>query len=148
MKFKTSDFSNFSDVASKITRFTNLKKVKLTEHRAQYEDLIHEELFSDDELTTDLRKNRAHIENLKSHKNMKMLMKKVKHLKKTCVKGMSTVLQTIENIDQQSKQIVFKNLDENVINAPLTKSLKTTQSQLDIIQDTQADEDLSSEIIN
>jgi hypothetical protein len=56
---------------------TALKNVKLTEHRDKYEDLIHEELFSDDELTTDIRKNRAHIENLKSHKEMKVLKKKI-----------------------------------------------------------------------
>jgi len=37
MKFKTNDFSNFSDIAS---RMTNIKKVKLNEHKAKYEDLI------------------------------------------------------------------------------------------------------------
>jgi len=54
--------------------------------------LITQELFSDDELTESLRKDRAAFYNKESFKEMDKLTKKVKMLKRTCVAGFTTML--------------------------------------------------------
>jgi hypothetical protein len=64
------------------------KKVKVLEHKKKYKELILQELFSDDELTASIRRDRAAFYNKKSFAEMDVLTQKVNLLKKTSLNGL------------------------------------------------------------
>lgn len=89
----------------------------------KYIDMITTELFSDDELTNDIHKDRAATLNKTSVSDIKHLHKQINDLTKTTFKGFSTVLHAIEEITQKSKEILIEKYQEKSVAEEFGRSL-------------------------
>lgn len=97
-----------------IDELLNIKKARLYQHNMTYEELVKDEMFSDDEMTLQYNKIRN-----KEAQNVRLLAKarKLKHhisnLKQFQIDGMRQIIGTITDMDQATREIFFRKFDKN-----------------------------------
>jgi len=111
---KFDQFSEDNKLDYKIRNFINsMKKARLVEDCMSYEDLVLLDIFDEDEVTITLSrallKERQHRFTLQKVKKMEQ---QLCALQKTTLKGMVAVMDTINSIEDRSKKMIFRPMDE------------------------------------
>ena len=95
----------------------DMKKARLIEEQMDYEELVMEENFSDDEITATLNrrllKERVQLLCLQQVRRME---RQFRDMVGETSRGMQAVIETIHAIDDQSKKILYKEFKEKNVN--------------------------------
>ena len=113
-----------------------MKKARLIEEQMDYEELVMEENFSDDEITATLNrrllKERVQLLCLQQVRRME---RQFRDMVGETSRGMQAVIETIHAIDDQSKKILYKEFKEKNVNILARHVPEITQNIQEIVDE-------------
>lgn len=113
-----------------------MKKARLVEEQMDYEELVMEENFSDDEITATLNrrllKERVQLLCLQQVRRME---RQFRDMVGETSRGMQAVIETIHAIDDQSKKILYKEFKEKNVNILARHVPEITQNIQEIVDE-------------
>lgn len=114
----------------------DMKKARLVEEQMDYEELVMEENFSDDEITATLNrrllKERVQLLCLQQVRRME---RQFRDMVGETSRGMQAVIETIHAIDDQSKKILYKEFKEKNVNILARHVPEITQNIQEIVDE-------------
>lgn len=114
----------------------DMKKARLIEEQMDYEELVMEENFSDDEITATLNrrllKERVQLLCLQQVRRME---RQFRDMVGETSRGMQAVIETIHAIDDQSKKILYKEFKEKNVNILARHVPEITQNIQEIVDE-------------
>ena len=114
----------------------DMKKARLVEEQMDYEELVMEENFSDDEITATLnRRLLKESVQLLCLQQVRRMERQLRDMVGETSRGMQAVIETIHAIDDQSKKILYKEFKEKNVNILARHVPEITQNIQEIVDE-------------